>query len=223
MSLKSSVLSTKCRKAIYGIVALCLLSLLVAGVIANADTTTSTAKSPVTIGEAPPTPIPTPSTTSIPVSSPSPGPSPVSSPSPSPNPNPSPSATPRNLALYENAGTITLGTTDAAIQAALTQTRAFILRKWNARQLGRLAFVSMSPTNRPFTRNFYIERNALGEWQVTLEIADTDPQEFSFVEEIGVAANGHPILEPSRPGSPPAVTRALHLKNSATVRNGLVL
>lgn len=144
---------------------------------------------------------------------------------PTPAVGPSPVAsvppTSRDLSQYENAGTISVGTSVATRRSAFSQTREFLTRKWSERQLGRIALVSTTPTGRPTTSHFYVERNAEGSWRVVLEAERGAREEFYVVEEIGVAADGRPILEP-RPGGPQPVSRALHLKRSATAKSGFV-
>jgi hypothetical protein len=153
----------------------------------------------------------------------------ISSPNSStPTPVPSPSGTPtggRDLSQYENGGTLTIppGASSVVREAILTQTRTFLLRKWNERSLGRLTLVTpASSYEQAAMRKFFVERRTDGVWKITIEMVDAEPAEFTFVQEIGVAANGRPILEPNHPSSPPAVTRALHLKQNATVKMGLV-
>jgi hypothetical protein len=130
----------------------------------------------------------------------------------------------RDLTLYENAGTISMGTDgqESTKRAALSQTRTFLLRRWNERSLGRVALVSIAPTGRPMTGNFYVERDGAGTWRVVLEATGRPTEEFYFVEEIGVAGDGRPILEPRSDGSQ-LVSRAVHLKKSAGANSGLVL
>ncbi len=209
MSLISSALLTNGRKIFYGVVAICPLSLVCIGAMAGVDSFTN-ARLPDAATEELSKP-PLPATTAIPSLTPVIGPMPVGT----------PPVIVRALSQYENAGTISIGATEPARQAALILVRTFLLRKWNQRQLGRLALASTSPTGQPMMRNFYVERNADGEWRVMLEADREAPEEFLFVEEIGVTADGRPILDP-QPGDPPAVSRALHLKHKAEVNNGVV-
>ena len=129
----------------------------------------------------------------------------------------------RDLSQYENAGTISMGTgSESTRQAALTTTREFLLRKWEERALGRIALISQLPTGQPITGNFYVERDSVGSWRVVLEATGRASEEFYFVEEVGVGSDGRPILDP-RPEGPRPVSRALHLKKSASANSGLVL
>ena len=147
----------------------------------------------------------------------------IQSPTAVPVPSASPSSSPRvrNLLEYENGGSVTVIGTDTVREALMTQARNFLLRKWRDRGRGRLVLI---PHERGLTVNplsFFVEPDASGVWRVSLEMPNEDPADFYFVEEIGVDANGQPILNP-RPGGPPAVTRALHLKQMASVKHGLV-
>lgn len=200
MSLKPSKSPKNRRWFPNGLIAVCLFSLFSIGYISKASS--SDLEEP----ETSPTPIPLPTQAATPV--------------PSPSPSGSPSVPVRNLSQYENAGTISITGTDAAREAALTLARSFLLRKWNARSRGRviLAVPTLGTTLRP--QSFFIEPNDSGVWKITIEIANEDPSDFFFVEEIGVDANGQPILPPNT-GTP--VTRALHLKSSASTKSGLIL
>lgn len=161
-------------------------------------------------------------------------PSPVPSPNATPgNPSQTPSPVPlptgtippgnRDLSQYENGGTLTIGVgaSGTVRDAILNQTRSFLWRKWAARGNGRLVLVSANLAGRLETRNFYIEQDTAGAWKITVEMPNSDPEDFYFVEEIGVAGDGSPILE-TRPGGPPAASRALHLKHRSSARNGLI-
>src|SRR5262245_57007800 len=75
-----------------------------------------------------------------------PEPSPIASQSPvassvlSASPVLTPAPVSRDLSQYENGGTISMSTAvgEATRSAVLSQTREFILRKWNERGLGRI-------------------------------------------------------------------------------------
>ena len=154
-----------------------------------------------------------------PTNTPIPIPSPNVTPAATASPSPSPAI--RILSQYENGGTVTVSGNDVVREAALTQARTFLLRKWRDRGRGRLILVPHQRGLTPRPRSFYIEPNPSGVWRITLEMDGDDPAEFYVVEEIGVDANGQPILTP-RPGGPQAVTRALHLKQQGNVKHGMV-
>ena len=221
MSLKPSIASAnrnnalaKRKKLLYSLAASALVFLIALGIFASngwLSKAESYAESlPVETGAVTePTANPSPTTVPVPTAVPSVVPTPAQTPGP------------RVLSLYENGGTVTVSGNDVVREAALTQARTFLLRKWRDRGRGRLILVPHERGLTPRPRSFYIEPNPSGVWRITLEMAGEDPAEFYFVEEIGVDANGQPILTP-RPGGPQAVTRALHLKQQANVKHGVV-
>lgn len=152
-------------------------------------------------------------------------PSDATPPTPIPMASPPPGTMPpvvRNLALYENGGTIQMCISDATQQAAVGQARVFLLRKWIERRPGQLAMITTSPGGQAITGRFYVEQNDAGNWRVMLEIDGRVPEEFYYAEEIGVDVTGRPIINPG-PGAPQSVGRRLHLKQNAQVNMGLVL
>lgn len=209
-------MTKKRRKIAYGTAALC--GVTVFGVVLFPYFAPRLAEGGETSAASIPTPIPVPSATTLPVASP--GPASL----PSPTPSVSPSGTPRNISQFENAGilTVTPETSSAQYNALLNQTRSFILRKLNERQYGQIALVTSESAGRTWTRSFFVERNSVGSWIVTLESPQVEPTEFKVIEQVGVGADGRPILTP-RPGDLPPVSWALHLKTDSTARYGIIL
>jgi hypothetical protein len=210
MSLISSARKTKRRSLGYGLATICLLSLICIGVITRAESAMVNAEPSTAVAGIVPTPTAFPSPSVVPSVVPFPGGTP---------------ALVRDLTQYENGGSLTVGvgTSDALREGILNQTRTFLLRKWSQRQLGRVSLITSNLAGRMETRSFFVERNvATNAWKITIEMPETEPAEFYFVEEIGVAADGRPIIDP-RTGSPQPTSRALHMKNSSSARSGMVL
>lgn len=208
------------RKVLYGLATVLLLIGISLAVGADPSRLSNRVSSASQHG----TPSPVASPTSLPIApNPTQGPSPSGVASPSPSPIVSPSPDVRDLGQYENAGSLTIGVnvSSGVHDAVMNQARTFLWRKWTERAMGRLSLVTTNLAGRLETRNFYVERDSVGTWKITIEMADTEPADFYFVEQVGVTADGRPILDP--PGGPPAVSSALHLKPTAEARNGKVL
>lgn len=202
-------------KAIFG---LPVASLLILGVIAS----TSSAEGFWELRPLP-SPVALPSPTAAPASTQGAA-GPPASPSSTASPSGSPSLLPlpgiRDLSLYENGGVISIAADSALPDVAFLQARTFLLRKWNTRSPGRISLMSITPSGQQRTKSFFVERDPAGIWKITIEMQNSEPTDFYFVQEIGVTASGRPILPPSAGVS---ASRALHLKPDASAKHGIVL
>lgn len=163
----------------------------------------------------------------------SPSADPQSSPGARPSPTPAPparedrtAASPgkRDLSRYEKAGTLSFnaGASKQERDSVLEQARGFLLRKWQARGLGQVILRRPDAHGRETLSAFYVEPDEGGRWCVVLE-TDGVAQRFGFVEEIEMPEDGPPIPGTPDDGTTPRTAgRALHLKESAKARSGLV-
>lgn len=155
---------------------------------------------------------------------------PVATPSPSPAPDaavraPLPAQSKRrDLARYDKFGPVSVGAEMSAPErdAVMARVRGFLLEHWRGRRLGHLVLNLPGPDGRPRASNFLIESDEAGRWCVVVE-TQGGTQTYRVVEEVELAEDGTPILDPTDEVQPRSGRRGLHLKESPEANSGVVI